>query len=92
MLHIDATFEDARLIITRSAAIPTSSSSWVGTISDNMTGKEYVVQWSDIEVSAVLALATGMGEDDPESDLTMKLYEIAEPLFNNLASELRLIP
>lgn len=82
MLHIDATFEDTRLIITRDVS---AIGTWEGTISDGPSGSvQDVENWTDSQVSAVLALASGIGEEAPESEMTKQLYVVAEPLFKDM--------
>jgi hypothetical protein len=86
MLHQDCTFEDTRIVATR------GKEKWQCTICDLPTGLTIQLEMSDVQIGAVLALANGLGEAEPDSNMTLALYSIAEPVFEGVDSRLRLIP
>lgn len=86
MLHQDCTFEDTRIVISRLC------DGWRGQIYDLPSGNTLTIAWTDEQVGAVMALANGLGEAYQDSPLTTKLYEIAEPLFENVDPIFRIIP
>lgn len=50
------------------------------------------VTWSTLQYAAVCALMLGWGEESDSTETTDALYAVAEPLFEGLPRELRLIP
>jgi hypothetical protein len=89
MIQIQAVFEDIQFSATRDIV---TLGRWEIKINDKLTRIGFMTDWSDVEVSAVMALATGIGEEQQDQELTAKLYAIAEPLFADAPKEVRMIP
>ncbi len=83
MLIVDVTLEDSRLLAQR------NENSWDVTLIDNLTGKNKKVQWTDKELSSVLALGIW---DGSWNGLENELDKVAQPLFEDVDIELRFIP
>lgn len=90
MLHQDCTFEDTRIVVSRT--YDETGAGWRGQIYDLPTGNALTIAWTDEQLGAVIALANGLGEEYPFHPITVKLYEIAEPLFEGVDPIFRLIP
>ncbi len=95
MLHIDLTTDDSRMVVSQN-----ENGVWEGVILDSPTGKTAKVGFNNVQLSAIVALALGLGEDliDTDETLVDRLVEIAEPCFKttidgkDFPKECRMIP
>jgi hypothetical protein len=83
MFIVDVTLEDSRLLAQR------NENSWDVTLIDNLTGKNKKVEWTDKELASVLALGIW---DGSWNGLENELDKVAQPLFEDIDTELRFIP
>lgn len=98
-MRILTIFEDTMIdakLSSPNAAVATGFESgemrWLGECVDLMTGKEMAFSWTNDQMSAVIALAMGVGEEDTPGFNAKNLYAIAEPLFKDWPKECRPIP
>lgn len=97
MLRIELRLEDMLLVaqVCTDEADP-NHGKWVGTATDDLKGTVHHFALDNVALGAVLALATGMAEEDKvrESRPTMvhQLYHLAEQAVRGWPKECRPIP
>jgi hypothetical protein len=75
MIAIHFTMEDVTLFATR------NEKCWDVKIVNTFVCRSYLSEWTDIQMSAALALAAGYGEEGGKPEVIEELYNIARPLF-----------
>lgn len=98
MLHGVVILEDS--LVTFQAPLPAEiqadpacNTDWAVTFGDTVTGKTERRYLSKDQLAAVFALMFGLCEDDePESELSQRLYTLAEAAVEGLEQELRPFP
>lgn len=94
MIHVTILIEDTTIVAEyRVDREESTEPRWRGKCVDNLTGKFEKIDWTNEQMTAVLALGLGsVAEDSIPGYDTKKLYEVAEEAIKGWQKEVRPIP